>query len=73
VDPLEQNNVAATEAYGELAQWFRDKLGHIVLGDGRVECDWSKPNTYSLSNFASGADDKVLDIPATIIPPVGRK
>jgi len=67
-DPLERNNVAYDPAYKELAIWFRNKLGNIVLGDGRVECDWSKANTYSLSNFAEGSDDKVLNIPQKIIP-----
>ncbi|MDW7690622.1 sulfatase-like hydrolase/transferase [Flammeovirgaceae bacterium SG7u.111] len=67
-DPLERNNVAAHEKYAELAQWFRQKLGNIVLGDGRIECDWSKPNTYALSNFAQGADNKKLDIPEGLIP-----
>ncbi|KXX66896.1 sulfatase [Flammeovirga sp. SJP92] len=68
VDPLERNNVADTEEYKELAQWFREKLGNIVLGDRRVECDWSKANSFAISNFAEGADDKKLDIPQNLIP-----
>lgn len=67
-DPLERDNVAQDQAYHELADWFRAKLGTIVLGDGRVECDWSKKNSYSISHFAPGADDKKLDIPAALIP-----
>lgn len=67
-DPLERNNVAADPDYRELAEWFRRKLGNIVLGDGRVECDWSKKNVYKISNFAKGADNKKLDIPAELIP-----
>lgn len=67
-DPMEQNNVANDPAYQGLAAFFRDKLGRIVLGDGRIECDWSKPNTYALSNFAIGADDKKLDIPTDLLP-----
>lgn len=67
-DPLERNNVAGDEAYRELTAWFRNKLGSIVLGDGRVECDWSKKNSYNISNFAKGADDKKLDIPPELIP-----
>ncbi|MEN1677953.1 MAG: sulfatase-like hydrolase/transferase [Planctomycetota bacterium] len=70
VDPLERRNIAYTLEYHELALWFRDKLGNIVLGDGRVECDWSKPNSYSLSNFAGGADDKRIDLPAGIVPAI---
>ncbi|QBG46464.1 sulfatase [Verrucomicrobia bacterium S94] len=67
-DPLERNNVAADPEYRQLAEWFRQKLGRIVLGDGRVECDWDQKNSYKISNFAQGADDKKLDIPPEIIP-----
>jgi arylsulfatase A-like enzyme len=63
IDPLEKNNIADHKDYRALADWFRNKLGTIVLGDGRVECDWSLPNSYNVSNFAGGADDKKLDIP----------
>jgi hypothetical protein len=66
-DPLERNNVAADIEYTQLAAWFRNKLGNIVLGDGRVECDWSQANSYALSNFAEGADDKIIDIPKHLI------
>ncbi|TWT43114.1 Arylsulfatase [Botrimarina hoheduenensis] len=68
-DPLERRNVAYTVEYHDLALWFREKLGNIVLGDGRIECDWSLPNSYSLSNFAGGADDKRISIPDGMIPP----
>ncbi len=68
VDPLEKNNVADKKEYRALADWFRNKLGNIVLGDGRVECDWTFPNSYNISNFAGGADDKKLDIPDNIDP-----
>ena len=67
-DPLEQNNVAYDKDYEQLAAWFRTKLGNIVLGDGRVEADWRKANSYHISNFAKGADDKKADIPEHIIP-----
>ncbi|MGY6647629.1 sulfatase-like hydrolase/transferase [Wenyingzhuangia sp. IMCC45574] len=67
-DPLERNNVAATRKYKKLAQWFRTKLGNIVLGDGRVECDWSKENVYNISSFAKGAHDGKLNIPKDLIP-----
>ncbi|MDZ8120524.1 sulfatase-like hydrolase/transferase [Pontiella agarivorans] len=67
-DPLERNNVANDPHYRELAAWFRQKLGNIVLGDGRVECDWNQKNSYKISTFAKGADDKKLDIPAEIVP-----
>jgi hypothetical protein len=67
-DPLERNNRAYDPEYEKLADWFRRKLGNIVLGDGRIECDWSRPNTYSLSNFSKGADDKKARIPKELIP-----
>lgn len=70
VDPLERNNVANTKAYRPLALWLRNKLGNIVLGDGRVEVDWSKENSYAISHFAEGADNKKLDIPNALIPPL---
>ncbi|MDC2887570.1 sulfatase-like hydrolase/transferase [Psychrosphaera algicola] len=73
-DPLEQNNLAYQNDYVQLAGWFRNKLGNIVLGDGRVEADWRKANAYHISNFAKGADDKVLNIPQELIPSIaGRK
>ena len=34
-DPTERRNVAYTVEYLKLANWFRQKLGNIVLGDGR--------------------------------------
>ncbi len=68
VDPQERNNVAYDEEYKELANWFRQKLGNIVLGDGRMECDWSEQNVYNISNFAKGSDDKRLKIPKRFIP-----
>lgn len=68
VDPKEVNNVAYDRRYAALAEWFRTKLGNIVLGDGRLECDWNTINSYAISNFAEGSDDKVLDIPAELIP-----
>ncbi|WP_111708748.1 sulfatase-like hydrolase/transferase [Lutibacter citreus] len=70
VDPLEKNNVANDKDYVALADWFRNKLGTIVLGDRRVEADWTKLNSYNVSSFARGADDKKLDIPQEIIPNV---
>lgn len=69
-DPLERSNVANDRKYKKLADWFRAKLGNIVLGDGRIECDWSKPNTYNISNFAEGAHNNLLNIPQNIIPKI---
>ncbi|MDO6801335.1 sulfatase-like hydrolase/transferase [Wenyingzhuangia sp. 1_MG-2023] len=69
-DPDERNNVALTKDYKKLTEWFRKKLTNIVLGDGRVEIDWSKKESYKISNFAKGADDKKLDIPSKIIPSI---
>lgn len=72
LDAKERKNVANDTEYKALADWFRVKLGNIVLGDGRVECDWSKENTYNISNFAEGAHDKRLAIPSSIIPVVNQ-
>ncbi len=69
-DPLERKNIAYSHEYLPLALWFREKLGNIVLGDGRAEVDWSKPNSFNISNFAGGADDKKLDIPEELIPEI---
>ncbi|MEM6394247.1 MAG: sulfatase-like hydrolase/transferase [Planctomycetota bacterium] len=68
VDPDERINVAYHEPYTELAAFFRDKLGRIVLGDDRVEVDWTKPNAYHISSFAQGAHDHRLEIPAGVVP-----
>lgn len=70
LDPHEQNNVANDKDYLDLADWFRKKLGRIVLGDGRVECDWTKENRYAVSEFAQGAHDFRLDFPEGIVPAV---
>ncbi len=71
-DPLEKMNVADHKEYRALADWFREKLGNIILGDGRVECDWSLPNSYNVSNFAGGADNKKLNIPEELIPEIEK-
>ncbi len=70
VDAGEHVNLAYTEEYKALAQWFREKLGNIVLGDNRMECNWNEQNVYNISDFAKGADDKRLMIPKKIIPKV---
>ncbi|MGJ8693231.1 MAG: sulfatase-like hydrolase/transferase [Thalassotalea sp.] len=67
-DPLERNNVAYSAEYMALANWFRNKLGNIALGDGRVEMDWSTKNSYNISNFAAGSDDKKIEIPDGLVP-----
>ena len=68
VDRKERVNVAYHKPYAELAAFFRNKLGSIVLGDGRVECDWTRENKCNISSFAPGTHDRKLDIPARIIP-----
>ena len=70
VDPNEHNNVADDPKYTGLADWFRVKLGNIVLGDDRIECDWEKENLWDISSFAQGSDDKQLDIPNNLIPSI---
>jgi len=66
-DPNEQYNIALQKDYKKLSKWFKDKLTNIVLGDNRLEVDWSQKNNYFLSDFAVGSDDKKLDIPTEII------
>ena len=70
VDKNEINNVANDPKYKALADWMRVKLGNIVLGDGRVEVNWTKNGDYAISDFAKGSDDKKLDIPKGIVPEV---
>ncbi|MEY5010097.1 MAG: hypothetical protein RLZZ253_1236, partial [Verrucomicrobiota bacterium] len=69
-DPKEQHNMADHPRYLSLADFFRKKLGNIVLGDGRVEVDWSQKSEYHFSDFARGADTKRLSIPAELVPPL---
>lgn len=69
-DPKEQSNVANQKEYLALTDWFRNKLGRIVLGDGRVEANWEKKNEFAISNFAVGAHDSKLNIPEKIIPEI---
>jgi arylsulfatase A-like enzyme len=69
-DSKEQHNLADHPRYQSLADFFRNKLGSIVLGDGRVEVDWSQKSEYRVSDFARGADTKRLSIPAELVPPV---
>ncbi|MGY6649692.1 sulfatase-like hydrolase/transferase [Wenyingzhuangia sp. IMCC45574] len=70
VDPKERNNVANEKEYVALADWFRTKLGNIVLGDGRIESNWQQKNDYNRTTFALGSDDKKANIPKKIIPKV---
>ncbi len=63
-DPDELNNVAHEPAYAEVARIMKTKLIDIVIGDGRVEVDWTKPDTvYRFESFAPGADDKKISLP----------
>jgi arylsulfatase A-like enzyme len=59
-DPNEQNNIANSKQYAEVTAYYRQKLSDIVLGDGRVEIDWTKQNSFHVSNFAKGAHDKKI-------------
>ncbi len=68
IDPKERVNVADHEPYKKLAAFFRNKLGSIVLGDGRLECDWTQENKYHVSNFAKGAHDRKLEFPEGVVP-----
>lgn len=70
IDPSERNNVANDKEYIKLADWLRNKLGNIVLGDGRIETNWQQKNDYNRTTFALGADDKKAVIPKNLIPKV---
>ena len=48
----------------------QNEAWYIVLGDGRIECNWQKTNEYNRSTFALGADDKVIEIDESIIPEI---
>lgn len=69
-DPHEQNNLAFAPQYRQVAAAMQSKLLNIVLGDNRVEVDWgdnkAMGTTVFRSNFASGANDGLLNIPATV-------
>ncbi|MEN1677979.1 MAG: sulfatase-like hydrolase/transferase [Planctomycetota bacterium] len=69
VDPEERINVAAKEEYRPLAGFLRQKLARIVLGDGRIECDWTKQEDFVRSDFAAGSHDRRLDFPPGLVPP----
>lgn len=64
-DPDELNNLAFDQQYRPVLNALRSKLQNIVLGDGRVEVEWSKTGNDSAhhSNFAPGADDGRLEVP----------
>lgn len=63
-DPGEVNNLAFSPEHERIAMIMKDKLLNIVLGDNRVEVDWggnkALGTTIFRSNFAPGADDKIL-------------
>ncbi len=73
VDPKERNNVALDPQYSELAEWFHQKLGTIVLGDRRAEVNWKEMNSFYISTFGVGSDNKKFDAPASMIPKVKRR
>ncbi len=70
IDSMERNNVALDPKYREVAEYMRNKLGNIMLGDGRVEVDWAQENSYKRSTFGIGSDDKKFKMPSKIIPKV---
>lgn len=65
-DPDELKNLAFDPKYQPIAEALKTKLLDIVLGDGRIEVEWQKQGDGTqvfTSNFASGADDKILQLP----------
>jgi len=71
-DPGEVKNLAHDPYYRPVIDVLRKKLQDIVLGDGRVECAWTREGgePVFVSNFAPGADDGRLELPA--LPPKFR-
>ncbi len=67
-DPDEHNNLAFDARYRPVLDALRTKLQNIVLGDGHVEVAWTKAGYDRVhhSNFASGADDGRLKVPAPV-------
>jgi len=64
VDPDEVSNLAFDPYYRPVIDQMRKKLQDILLGDGRVECKWSREpgGEVVTSNFAPGADDGKLKL-----------
>lgn len=60
-DGNEQNNVAYSSRYTGIVRFFRKKLTDIVIGDGRLEIDWSTENVHHFSELALGAHDGSLE------------
>ncbi|MEC5128726.1 sulfatase-like hydrolase/transferase [Verrucomicrobiales bacterium BCK34] len=65
LDPVETVNLAFNARYRPVVDAMRAKLQDIVLGDGRVEVNWSRQGNDEVfhSNFAPGADDGTLEVP----------
>lgn len=74
-DPEQIRNLAFEPHYRRVVDLLREKLQNILLGDGRVEVEWTAAgnDTARLGTFASGADDKRLVIPAEALAPVSGR
>jgi arylsulfatase A-like enzyme len=74
-DPEQTVNLAFEPRYRQVVDLLREKLQNILLGDGRVEVEWTSAggDTAHVGTFASGADDKRLVIPADALPPVSSR
>ncbi len=68
IDPAEKVNLAFDPTYRPILDALREKLQNIVLGDGRVEVAWTREggDTVYTGNFAPGADDGEIEVPARI-------
>ena len=68
-DPGEVKNLAFDPRYRPVVDALRKKLQNIVLGDGRIEMAWTKAGVDEAhhSNFAPGADDGRLRLPAPLM------
>jgi arylsulfatase A-like enzyme len=67
-DPGELNNLAFNSRYVAVRDALRSKLQDIVLGDGRVEVEWTRAGNDQAfkSNFAPGANDGRLSVPPVV-------
>lgn len=67
-DPKEVNNLAFDKKHKKVAQKMKQKLMDIVLGDNRVEVEWSSKGSNATgtavfkSNYAPGAHDYKLKL-----------
>ncbi|MEM9480596.1 MAG: sulfatase-like hydrolase/transferase [Verrucomicrobiota bacterium] len=67
-DPEEIRNLAFDPRYRPVVDALREKLQTIVLGNNRVEVNWTREGDDEVftSNFAPDSDDGNIDVPARL-------